>query len=373
METYRLSSKLREKEKEYLIQTANDAERGLVATMIYVDGVLAETVNCPHPADIKPQDILSFVKVTHGEKKKEVEALLQTYNRVLGSGDAETMGQLGTALYYKGLYHEARELFRGALVLNPQHHPSMNQLSLTELQLGNISASIDSGLKAIAARPRFADYRNNLGEAFLADGDCRRAAAEFEEAININLYYADAYFNLGLAHLLHLSANRDRAQLATVVNKVADCLNKACLIYPGYRGETLEAALAALKAGAIDKALYAVKSIRETKRESHRQEFAGFYMKFILFPEWASEKAIQDRIAFLKAEIAKNPTYVDLQTELAQCYIELSRQAWQKGIEHFRKTAELSPSMPKLQGAIEESEKAYAIICASANIIAEKG
>ena len=373
METYRLSSKLREKDKEYLIQTANDAERGLVSTMIYVDGVLAETVNCPHPADIKPQDVLSFVKVTHAEKKKEVDALLQTYRRVLDSGDAETMSQLGTALYFKGLYNESRELFRSALALSPQHHPSMNQLALTELQLGNVPAAIAAAVQAVSVRPRFADYRNNLGEAYLADGDSRRAVGEFEEAININLYYADAYFNLGLAHLLHLASNRDRSMLATVTTKVADCLNKASLIFPGYKGETLEAGLAALKAGAIDKALYAIKSIREAKRESHRQEFAGFYMKFILFPEWASERAIHDRIAFLEAEIAKNPTYVDLQTELAQCYIELSRQAWQKGIEHFRKTAELSPTLPKLQSALKESEKAYVTLCAAANVIAEKG
>jgi hypothetical protein len=78
METYRLSSKLKEKDREYLIQTANDSNVGTVATVIYVDGVLTETVNCPHPADVQPQEVLSLVKMTHNEKKQEIETLLQT-------------------------------------------------------------------------------------------------------------------------------------------------------------------------------------------------------------------------------------------------------------------------------------------------------
>ncbi len=373
METYRLSSKLREKEREYLIQTANDNDRGAVATAIYVDGVLTETVNCPHPAEIKPQDILSFVKVTHGEKKKEVEALLQTYRRVLNGGDTESLAQLGTAFFYKGFYQEARELLKGALMLTPEHHPSLNQLGLTELQMGNVPAAIEALSRAVTLRPRFADYRNNLGEGYLADGNAKKAVGEFEEAININLYYADAYYNLGLAYLLKFTITKDSSGLAPVVEKVIDCMNKASLIHPAYKSETLEAGLAAVRAGSIDKALYAFRTCREMKKESHRQEFAGFYMKFILFPEWVSERGIQDRITFLSAEIAKNPTYVDLQTELAECYLELARHSWQKGIEHFRKTAELNPTLGKVHAALESSEKLYQQICDTVNKVVEKG
>ncbi len=373
METYRLSSKLREKDREYLIQTANDNDRGSVSTIIYVDGVLTETVNCPHPSEIKGQDVLSFVKVTHGEKKKEMETLLQTYGRVLESGDVETMSQLGTAFYYKGFCHEARELLKAALMLSPEHHQSFNQLGLTELQMGNVHTAIESLSRAVTLRPRFADYRNNLGEAYLADGNGKKAAAEFEEAININLYYADAYFNLGLAHLFMLSAGRDQTMFAPVANKVSDCMNKASLIHTGYKSDTFDAGLAALRSGAVDKALYAFRSIREARRESHRLEFAGFYMKFIQFPEWSSERAIYERISLLKAEIAKNPTYVDLQTELAQCYLELARYAWQKGIEHFRKTADLNPTLGKVHHALEESERVYQQLCDTVSKIAEKG
>ncbi|MEW6049826.1 MAG: tetratricopeptide repeat protein [Candidatus Zixiibacteriota bacterium] len=372
METYRLSSKLREKDKEYLIQTANDANLGLVATTIFVDGILTETTNCPHPDDIRPQEVLSLVKASHEEKKKEIETLLQSYRRVLESGEAETMHHLGTAFYYKGFYQEARELFRAATSIDPNHHQALNQLALTELALGNVRTAILAAQAAVAKRPRYADYHNNLGESFLADGACHKAIMEFEEAISINLYYADAYFNLGLAQLLNAQAFPDREQTQDRIARMTDCFYKASLINTAYQGQSLDEGLAALKDGDLNRALHTFKSIRETKKEHHRQEFAGFHMKLILFPEWASEKAVTDRIEFLTQEIRKNPAYVDLQAELAQCYLEQGRIAWQKGVEQYKQAADINPSLANLQTALEQAQALYGHLCATVSTISEK-
>ena len=192
---------MKDQDREYLIQTANDSSIGNVATTTYVDGILTESINCPHPTDIRPQDVLSLVKLTHEEKKREIEALLQTYRRGIDGGDPELMFQLATAFYYKGFFQESRELCRVSLTLNSELHQTYNQLGLTELALGSVSDAISAGLEAVKRRPRFADYHNNLGESYLAGGDFRAAVVQFEEAIGINLYYADAYFNLGLTHL----------------------------------------------------------------------------------------------------------------------------------------------------------------------------
>ena len=167
METYRVSSKLRENNKEYLIQTANDANLGLVATTIYVDGIPTESASCPHPGDIKPQEVMSLVNLTHGEKKKEIENLLQSYHKALQGGRPEAMCHLGTAFLYKGFYHEARDLFLAATSVDSEYHQAYNQLCVAEQVLGSIGSAIDSGKKAVALRPRYADYRNALGEAYL--------------------------------------------------------------------------------------------------------------------------------------------------------------------------------------------------------------
>jgi hypothetical protein len=373
METYRLSSKLKEKDREYLIQTANDSNVGAVATVIYVDGVLTETVNCPHPTDVQPQEVLSLVKLTHNEKKQEIETLLQTYRKVLDSGDPEMMYHLGTAFYYKSFYQEARELFRNALAMNSEHHQAFNQLGLTELALGNVSAAIKAATQAVTRRPRFADYHNNMGEALMAEGDVRGAIAQFEGAISVNLYYADAYLNLGIAYLQDAMNRPDALDFQAIAARVNDCLHKASLIYPGYRGPQFDAGLAEIKDRSLDRAIRILRSIRDSKKESHKQEFAGFYMKFILFPEWVSEKVIQERVSFLQQEIAKNPTYVDLQVDLAHCFLEQARMSWQKGIEHYQKSTEMNPSLTKAQSALDHVERVYQQMCGAIGRISEKG
>ncbi|PWB67853.1 hypothetical protein C3F09_12735 [candidate division GN15 bacterium] len=373
METYRLSSKLRDREREYLIQTANDSSIGSVATTTYVDGILTEAVNCPHPSDIRPQDVLSLVKLTHEEKKKEIEALLQTHRRVMDGGDPEMMYQLGTAFYYKGFLQESRELCLAALKMNSEHHQSYNQLGMTELALGSTANAIAAGLEAVKRRPRFADYHNNLGEAYLAESDFRAAVVQFEEAIGINLYYADAYFNLGLTHLAAVVARTpDPVAAERMAAKIVDSFHKASLIHPAYLTPQFTLGMEAVKGHVFDRALNQFRTVREAKKESHRQEFAGFYMKFILFPEWVSEKVVQERIAFLQQEIEKNPMYVDLQVDLAHCFLEQARMSWQKGIEHYQRSAGMNPALTRIQTSLDHIERAYQQMCTALGKVLEK-
>ena len=122
METYRLSSRLREGEREYLIQTSNDASQGSVATTVFVDGVQTEVVNCPHPTEITHDQMLSLVKLTHGEKKKELETLLKAYGQAVEKNDPELMFHLATAFFYRRFYNEAAELFGRVVSQTPDHH-----------------------------------------------------------------------------------------------------------------------------------------------------------------------------------------------------------------------------------------------------------
>jgi tetratricopeptide (TPR) repeat protein len=357
METYRLSSKLNEEKNEYLIQTANDANQGAVSTSVYVNGVLAETVNCPHPVQVKPEEVLSLVKVTHGDKKREVETLLQAYRQVIKSGNPEMMYQLGTAFYYKGFYGESRKLFRGAVDISPEYHQARNYLGMTELALGSIQEAKEAAAKAAEQRPGYADYHNNLGIAHLADNACREAIAEFERAISINLYYAEAYFNLGLALILEAILHPGREEWSVVSAKIRDYFHKAALIHTNYRIPQFETGLTAVTNKDLKRALDIFKGIRDAMRETNRRQFAAFYMKLALFPDLASEKAVADRIHFLESELHRNPTYVDLQAELSLCYLEQAKLIWQKGVDQYRKTHELRPSLQRVRFALEEAEK----------------
>ncbi len=373
METYRVSSKVRDNNREYLIQTSNDSHLGAVATSVFVNGEPKETVNCPHPSEISPQEILSLVKVAHGEKKKEIETLLQAYRKALDSGSQEMLYHLGTAFYYKGFLDEALELFSTAVRLNSDFHEALNHLGLSELWAGRVDSAIKSLERAVALRPGFADYRNNLGEALLANNATKRAILEFEQAIGINMYYADAYLNIGLARISQELSFPDQARIQETMARIADSFRKASLIYTGYATPQFEEGLTALTQADLSRALAIFRRIREGKKENHRREFSSFFMKFAAFPEMVSEKVVADRIEFLKGEISKNPNYVDLHTDLGHCYLEQARTSWQRAIEQFNSSAEINPSLGKVRVTLDVAEETYKNISQALSRISEKG
>ncbi|MFZ5981853.1 MAG: tetratricopeptide repeat protein [Candidatus Zixiibacteriota bacterium] len=373
METYRLSSRLCEKDTEYLIQTVNDSNLGTVATTVFINGVPTETSNNLHPTDISPNEILSLVKMTHEDKKKELENLLQAYRKIVNAGDVRMSYYLGTAFYFKGFYQEARTLFENTVALDPAHHQSLNQLGLTELALGNIEAAIAAARQAVNQKPGFADYRNNLGEALLADDLVDDAVEQFQQAVNINLYYSDAYFNLGLAYIYQALKNQDRQQWPGYLAKISDYLYKATLIYTAFKGQAFDEGLKALNNRELKRALNIFRKIRETKKENSREQFSGFYMKFALTSEWISEKALAERIAYLKEELKKNPTYVDLHSDLARCYLEQGRLNWQRGVDEYRSTHESNPSLSKIKLALEDASSIYEDMNLVLKKISEKG
>jgi Tfp pilus assembly protein PilF len=373
METYRLSSKLRDENREYLIQTANDATHGAVATTVYVDGVPTETTSYPHPPEIKASEVLSLVQETHGEKRKEVETLLESYRRVMERGDADMMYHLGTAFFYRGFYAQAHTLFASSVAINPEMHQAHNYLAMSSLALGAYEEALGSARRAVEQRPSYADYRNNLGEILLASGESAQARREFEEAIGINLYYSDAYFNLGLTHIQLAIDRQQTAGWDKTLATINDCLKKASLIYANYQGPAFEEAMSELRSGNLSRAMKLFRAIREEKKERHRREFAAFYMKFVLFPEWVSERTVADRIEFLKREIRRNPTYVDLQAELAHCYLEQAKLSLHKGIEQYGKIAEINPALARVQTALDGANQLYEDITRLLSRVSEKG
>ncbi len=374
METYRLSSKLREQDREYLIQTTNDISEGSVMTSVYVDGRQTDTVRCPHPSEINPEEVLSLVKAAHGEKKKEIEVLLKAFKQIMSGADSEALYQLGTAFFYKKLYAEAVELFDSVVCVDPSAHQAYNHLGLTYLAMGRTEDAVAACTRAVEGRPGYADFRNNLGEAFLSNGQPDEAIREFEQAVSVNMYYADAYFNLGLAHVLRAVTGGVGFDKNVAVNRITECLNRASMIEPGIQERSgFENGLRALQGHDFAQCLNLLKGVREQRKEERRLEFATFYMRFVLYPGWVTEKAVEDRIVFLEKELQRNPSYVDLQAELAQCYLEKSRLIWQKGVKQLEKTSEMNGALGWVTQALEAASSISPRLNETIRKMTEKG
>jgi tetratricopeptide (TPR) repeat protein len=372
MESYRLTSKVVHEGKEYFLQTFNDGDLGAVTSSIHVNGALSELIRYPYPREITAEEVLSLMKLKHGEKKQEVEALLKAFADTVKGGSAQTMIQLGIAFFYKGFDVEAANLFRDAARIDPENHQAPYYLSMCEIKRGEHGSAIANARSASDKRPSWADYRNNLGEAYLAAEDCGRAVVEFEEAVRINMYYADAWFNLGLTLVTNAILQKESHLFANVISRSCDCFNRALLIYPDYQNLALDEGLVALRSSQFERALKLLQSVREMKRERARKEFAPYYMRFVMMGGMVNEEILGERISYLQAQIAKNPTYVDLQIDLANCLFERSRIAWQQGVEQLQQTCKLNPTLVKVQRALDFAEAERESLNATMSKISEK-
>ena len=357
METYRLSSKLVEDSREFIIQTANDAKVATVMSTVLVDGDVAEMSKTPHPIEYTPGEVLSLVKSAHDEKKREVEAMLHSYRAVLKVGDAQALYQLGTAFFYKSFLSEARQLFNAAIGLDADYHQAYNYISVTELASGNLDAAVRAAKVAVDMSPGFADYHYNLGHAYLAMKSCRKAVTEFEEAIRVNLYYGDAYFSLGLALLKNALTQDDTGLFASVLTRTTDNLKKAAIIDPEYDTEVLSEGIKAIEGSDLPVAYALLSKAFQDKKARRFRELAAYYMKYVYAHDDLSEPTLNNRIQFLEDELRKNPSYVDLHVELSTCYFNRARFAWQHGIEHYRKALDINPSLNKLGENLDIAEE----------------
>ncbi|MBU8932729.1 MAG: hypothetical protein KOO62_01860 [candidate division Zixibacteria bacterium] len=373
METYQLKSKLVESDREFLIKTRNDISAAAISSEVWINGVLVETDTHPQLEDYDADDVVSLLKSVHEKKKNEIEYLMEAFRHALEDGSSDSLTQLGIAFYYKQYFLEARELFQNATVRNAQSHLAFNYLGLTELALGQPEEAAKMLYEAAKQQPGFADYRNNLGLALHAHGASDQAVGEFEQALGLNLYYADAYFNLGMVLLAQAPQQSDASSRAATVSKAMECFKKAVLIYPDYDSSLFEEATRAIANSDLDKAFELFSRIRRQKQEKHRREFAGFHMKQTLDPQMISEERLRDQIRYLEGKIEGNPMYVDLYSDLSRCYLEYSRVLWEKGVMSYRKTTELNPSLGIAATCYEEAKKELSAMNAALDRIVKKG
>ncbi len=355
MENYRLKSKVAINDKEYLVQTVNDASQMSVVSSLFVDGKILEVTRLPHPGEVSAEDVLTMVKATHEDKKDELEHLLSTYQKVISSGDVDLMYHLGIAFYYKRMNDEAISLFEQVLQFKKDHHQAANYLGMTLAAEGRYDQAVKVLAAAVELRPSFADYHNNYAEALMEAGFYRRAVEELEAALKQNIYYADAYFNLGIGYIGNAIKREDFDLYDNLLDRTTDVFNRAVLISPEYKTAQFDEATEILKQGDLPRALTLFRAVRDSKRERSRQEFSSFYLRFLLYAERPNERAVADRITHLEDEIKKNPTYVDLHHELALCYLQQAYFYWRRGIEQFRKTLEINPRLGKAKDGLEKA------------------
>jgi len=108
--------------------------------------------------------------------------------------------QRGIELFQSNHLDQAKLAFNQILATNPQHADTLNYLGSIEASQGNIEIAEVLFRKAIAIKPRNAQYYNNLGYALELNQHYLEAIKALEQSLELNRNYSHAYLNLGNAY-----------------------------------------------------------------------------------------------------------------------------------------------------------------------------
>jgi len=372
VESYRLKSKLTKGRTEFEIRTANATDTKRISSTIYVDGKPAESTSLKVADDAGREEILSLVKGAHERAKGEIEALLDASRHAKQEASCKRLCDVGAAFFYKDMYAEAVELFAAAIEIDPVYHRGFDALSQAELAQGMVDQAVEHSSSAVELRPKFADYHNNFGLALMAHGDYSRAASELKEALAINMYYADAQLNLGLLRLYTAVESRVTAMSPEQISQIKDCFDRAASIDSDYRPREFDQLVRSLETSDLHQAMQVASVVAQTCRGIQRRKKAPLAVKAALATSQKSNLTLGEHIQDLELRTRKNPSYVDLQRELAVCYLQNAVQCWEKGIKQFSLVGEMNPSLKLDPTSIRGLEQFVKRMRASVETVAER-
>jgi Flp pilus assembly protein TadD len=105
----------------------------------------------------------------------------------------------GIELADRGWYDEAIKEFKKAIELDPNSGHAWDNLAMVYAEKKQYRDALDAHLKALAVEPDAASSHANLAH-FLAVHGLEFAAAEYQQALELEADYPDAQLNLGLTY-----------------------------------------------------------------------------------------------------------------------------------------------------------------------------
>ncbi|RJQ49712.1 MAG: tetratricopeptide repeat protein [Nitrospiraceae bacterium] len=115
--------------------------------------------------------------------------------------EAEVQLSLGDAYMTSGKYKEAKEAFKQAIRLRPDHAVSHFKLGMVYGILNSEMDEIEAYKQAIRLKPDYAEAYYNLGKAYGKLGNDTAEIDAYINAISVKPDYADAFMDLGSVYM----------------------------------------------------------------------------------------------------------------------------------------------------------------------------
>jgi tetratricopeptide (TPR) repeat protein len=182
---------------------------------------------------------------------------------------------------------------------------------------------------------------------------------EFEEAINLNLYYGDAYFNKALTYILNAIRREDFKLFSEHSDKTLEMLERAVVIAPEYQEQAFAEGRSLFEQGDLDAAYHKLLGVRERLRERRIREFSDVYQRFLLSAERIDDRFLSRRIKQLKEALTKNPHYPDLHYELAVAFTLMGRFVHSKAIQEYQEALKINPNFERAKKSLKLAENEF--------------
>ena len=179
-------------------------------------------------------------------------------------------------------------------------------------------------------------------------GQCKNAVEEFDKAIELNPYYAEAFFNKALSYVLNQITRNNFDLTQNYLSEVKKCLEKARLINPSYQNNHYLKGLEYIKSDEPAKAFEELKIAKYRGTQFfYRYDKYEYYLKLFILDESNHFELIWKYIKFLQELVKKYPNHADIYNDLGLAYCMLRNYINEKAINSFKSALDINPNFER--------------------------
>ena len=342
MDQLTLTSKLRGMGKEFFLQSSGDPKNGRGSCILFEDGNPVDVFEFKLPEN--PKQASGVIDEYHRLRQDRFQRLSDLYSELADETEPPILEKLAVSLIEQRLHEEAAKVLERAVKQASQNSRLLNLLGLTYMELENFDKARDNFSRIVDINGDYPDYHNNLGKALLKMGECFKAYKSFEQAIKLNVYFAEAYYNMAMAVILNGIKKEDYNLAQNLEDNATSLLAKSVGFNPSFKNRFLQNGLDALENKDLERAFIELSKGYESATDGKfPKKTYNFHLEYLFQNENLREDTVVRHIKKLTKQLESHPNYPDLYNELGMAYTVLAQFHSDRAIEAFQKALKLNP------------------------------
>jgi len=331
---------------DYLLKTTADSREKRIELNLFRQGELIYTSHSGYNPTVSERRRKQLTAQYHRRHRDELIKLSQLHRQRDQQNLAiETNYLLAGGFLKYGMVQEAIALLQDLVKnheCNSRVQATLGQAYLRLQQYDLAGAAFDH---ARLTHPDFADLHFYSGVCEYHQRHCAAAVHEFARALEINPYYGEAYFYLGLALLLNARLGQEYELAKDLDERATKALSTAQAILPTLRGETFTQGMKFLEQKKFEEAHDLLKPLTEhissAKPDVINHEF---HLEVLHEAEHIRPEQVWQEIARLRSLAQRYPNYADIYYELGFAYAVLGVSVTSKATANFEKALQINPA-----------------------------